>query len=116
MKTRYLAERVVVTAGTVSVLDVFDAVDYSRDARTQFMNWSSLTYGAWDFPADARGYTRGVAVEYITPRYSLRAGRFAMPRESNGLPLDNSLGKHFGDVAEAELPPARPRPLRRTAT
>jgi hypothetical protein len=88
----------------VSVLDVLDAVDYSRDARTQFMNWSSLTYGAWDYPADARGYTRGVAAEYVTPRYSLRAGRFAMPRESNGLRLDGRMGSHFGDVAEAEVP------------
>ena len=102
--TRYAAERVVLTAGTLSVLDVFDAVDYSRDARTQFMNWSSLTYGAWDFPADARGYTRGIAAEYITPRWSVRAGRFAMPRESNGLALDNRLSRHFGDVAEAEVP------------
>jgi len=30
--TRRAAERIVLTAGTVSVLDVFDAVDYSRDA------------------------------------------------------------------------------------
>ncbi len=104
VRTRYAAERLVFTAGTVSVLDVFDAVDYSRDARTQFMNWSSLTYGAWDFPADARGYTRGIAGEYITPRYSLRAGRFALPKESNGLPLDGRLASHFGDVAEAEIP------------
>jgi high affinity Mn2+ porin len=104
VQTRYAAERFVLTAGVVSVLDVFDAVDYSRDARTQFMNWSSLTYGAWDYPADSRGYTRGIAAEYITPRYSLRAGRFAMPSESNGLHLDGRMGRHFGDVAEAEVP------------
>ena len=104
VRTSYAAERFVLTAGTVSVLDVFDAVDYSRDARTQFMNWSSLTYGAWDYPADARGYTRGVAAEYISPAYSLRAGRFALPRQSNGLTLDNRVGAQFGDVAEVELP------------
>ena len=102
--TRYAAERVVLTAGIVSVLDVFDAVDYSRDARTQFMNWSSLTYGAWDFPADARGYTRGLALEYISPAWALRAGRFAMPVESNGLRLDSRFADHHGDVAEFELP------------
>ncbi len=104
VKARYAARRVVLTAGTVSVLDVFDAVDYSRDARTQFMNWSSLTYGAWDFPADARGYTSGIAAEYITPAYSVRAGRFALPRESNGLRLDGRLGSRYGDVAEGEVP------------
>lgn len=104
VRTRYATERVVVTAGTVSVLDVFDAVDYSRDARTQFMNWASLTYGAWDYPADARGYTSGIAAEYISPGYSLRAGRFAMPAQSNGLHLDGRIGARFGDVAEVELP------------
>ena len=102
--TRYAAERIVITAGTMSVLDLFDAVEYSRDARTQFMNWSSLTYGAWDFAADSRGYTRGAAVEYISPRWSLRAGRFAMPVESNGLRLDGRLASRHGDMAEIELP------------
>ena len=43
VKTAYAAERVVLTAGNVSVLDVFDAMDYSRDARTQFMSTSSDT-------------------------------------------------------------------------
>lgn len=102
--TRYAAERVVLTAGTMSVLDLFDAVDYSRDPRTQFMNWSALTYGAWDFAADARGYTRGLALEYISPTWSLRAGRFAMPVESNGLRLDGRIAQRHGDIAELEFP------------
>jgi hypothetical protein len=101
---RYAAERLVLTAGIVSVLDVFDAMDYSRDARTQFMNWASLTYGAWDFAADARGYTHGLALEYISSAWSLRAGRFAMPAESNGLRLDTRFATRHGDMAELELP------------
>ena len=102
--TSYAAERLVLTAGNLSVLDVFDAVDYSRDARTQFMNWSSLTYAAWDFPADSRGYTWGAALEYITPRYQIRAGRFLMPMESNGLRLDTRQSRQHGDAVELELP------------
>jgi len=104
VKTRYAAERLVLTAGNISVLDVFDVLDYSHDPRTQFMNWAALTYGAWDFPADARGYTWGAALEYITPRYQLRAGRFLVPVESNGLRLDQAWGQRYGDVAEIELP------------
>ena len=103
IKTRYASERVVLTLGTMSVLDIFDAVDYSRDPRTQFLNWSSITYGAWDFPADARGYTSGVALEYITPRYALRAARFLVPKESNGLPLDTRIFQVYGDVAELDV-------------
>ena len=104
VKTAYAAERVVLTAGNVSVLDVFDAMDYSRDARTQFMNWASLTYGAWDYPADARGYTWGVALEYISPGWQARVGRFLVPVESNGLQLDRALLDRYGDAAEFELP------------
>ena len=104
VRARYAPERLVLTAGNFSVLDVFDAVDYSHDARTQFMNWAALTYGAWDFPADARGYTWGAALEYITPRYQVRAGRFLVPVESNGLRLDWAYGHRYGDVAEIEIP------------
>jgi hypothetical protein len=102
VRTRYAAERVVLTAGNVSVLDVFDAVDISRDPRMQFMNWASLTYGAWDYAADARGYTWGAALEYITPSWSVRGGRFLMPVESNGLKLDRDFTQHYGDVVELE--------------
>jgi len=104
VKARYAAERFVVTGGNISVLDVFDVMDYSRDARTQFMNWASLTYGAWDFPADARGYTWGLAAEYIRPDWQFRAGRFLVPVESNGLRLESSFLRRYGDVAEVEAP------------
>lgn len=104
VSTRYAAHRLVITAGNYSVLDVFDTVSISRDARTQFMNWASLTYGVWDFPADARGYTWGAAAEYITPKWSVRAGRFLMPLEPNGLQLDRRFTRHYGDAFEFERP------------
>jgi hypothetical protein len=104
VRTSYATERFVITAGNFSVLDMFDAVDYSRDARTQFLNWASLTYGAWDYAADARGYTWGAAAEYITPRWSVRAGRFLMPVESNGLTLNRHFTTHYGDAIEVERP------------
>ncbi len=104
VKTRYAAERVVLTAGNLSVLDVFDVMDVSHDARTQFMNWSSLTYGAFDYAADARGYTWGAALEYLHPRFQVRAGRFLVPVESNGIRLDWTFLRRFADVAELELP------------
>lgn len=104
VRTSYAARRFVLTAGNFSVLDVFDAVEYSRDPRTQFLNWSSLTYGAWDYPADARGYTWGVAAEYITERWSVRAGRFLVPVQSNGLTLDRQIASHYGEAIELERP------------
>lgn len=95
-------KRLVLTAGNLSALDVFDDNAYSHEPRRQFLNWSLMTHGAWDFPADARGYTWGGALEYIAPDWAARAGRFMQPRQSNGLPLNRDIIHSYGDVAEIE--------------
>ena len=94
--------RLVLTAGNLAVSDIFDANAYAHDPRTQFMNWSFLTHGAYDFAADSRGYSIGAALEYYTGDWAFRAGRFMMPRESNGLALDRGLAKRYGDQLELE--------------
>ena len=94
--------RFVITAGNLSALDVFDDNRYAKDARTQFSNWALIAPGGWDFAADARGYTWGFAGEYITPSWAVRAGRFAMPQESNGLRLNRHIFQSYGDVIEGE--------------
>lgn len=98
------ARRIVLTAGNFSALDVFDDNAYSHEPRRQFMNWSLMTHGAWDYPADSRGYTWGAALEYISPDWAARAGRFLQPKVSNGLPLNTDWRSSYGDVAELELP------------
>lgn len=88
--------------GNYAVTDLFDANAYSHDPRTQFLNWSLVTHGAWDFAADARGYTWGAAVEARDGVWALRAGRFAQPKEPNGQALDGRLSAHYGDQIELE--------------
>ncbi len=107
--------RWTLTAGNFSLLDYFDPNPYAKDPREQFVNWAFLTHGAWDYPADARGYTVGAMAEYRTPQWAARAGRAMLPRESNGLRLDGNLAQHYGDMleVEADLPVALPAgPLR----
>lgn len=94
--------RWVLTAGNLAVSDIFDANAYAHDARSQLMNWSFLTHGAYDFAADSRGYSWGAALEYYADDWAVRAGRFMMPKQSNGLVLDRALGRHFGDQLEFE--------------
>lgn len=96
------ANRLVLTLGNVSALDLFDDNKYSHEPRRAFLNWSLMTYGAWDYPADARGYTQGAALEYITPEWALRAGRFMQPKDSNGLPLNSRIMSSYGDAIEVE--------------
>lgn len=94
--------RLVVTVGNVGVIDIFDNNAYAHDARTQFTNWTFLTHGAFDYAADARGYTWGAAAEYYYDDWALRAGRFMGPDVSNGLRLDTRLTQHYGDQIEVE--------------
>jgi hypothetical protein len=55
--------RLTLTIGRLAAPDLFDANAYSHDPRTQFWNWALWEGGAWDFAADARGYTQGFAVD-----------------------------------------------------
>ena len=96
------SRRVVLTAGNLAVSDIFDANSQAHDARSQFLNWALVAHGAWDFAADARGYTWGAALEYFDGDWAVRAGRFMLPQESNGLPLDRHIFRHYGDQVELE--------------
>ncbi|MET3134371.1 high affinity Mn2+ porin [Oxalobacteraceae bacterium GrIS 1.11] len=94
--------RLVITFGNLAVTDIFDNNAVAHDARTQFLNWALLAHGAYDFAADARGYSWGAAIEYTMDDWSARAGRFLQPAQSNGLPLDSRVLRHYGDQFEIE--------------
>lgn len=94
--------RLVLTAGNLAVSDIFDNNAYAHDARSQFLNWALVAHGAWDFAADARGYSWGAALEYIDGAWAVRGGRFLLPAESNGLALDKRIFRHYGDQLELE--------------
>lgn len=94
--------RWVLTAGNLSVIDIFDANLYNHDPRTQFLNWSVMTHGAFDYAGDARGYSWGLALERYVDDWVIRAGRFVEPKEPNQQILDDRLFKHYGDQIELE--------------
>jgi high affinity Mn2+ porin len=99
---RQCTERLTFTAGKLSATDIFDDNTYSHDPRTQFMNWSLMTNGAWDYPADTRGYTYGGAVELTLKTWAVRYGLFAMPEVANGAIFDHSLAHAHGQTLELE--------------
>lgn len=95
-------DRVVLTVGNLAVSDLFDVNAVAHDARTQFLNWALISNGAYDFAADARGYSLGAAAEYVRGPWALRAGRFALPQTPNASRLDRHLDRHHGDQIELE--------------
>lgn len=102
VKTASPVKYVSVQAGKFSLSDFFDNNQYSHDPRSQFLNWSLMSAGAWDYPANTRGYTIGAVAGYHTPLFSARAGITQVPKEANGPDLDSHIGKAFGTIAEIE--------------
>ena len=91
----------VITLGKFSVTDVFDTNRYAHDPRGDFLNWSVIDAGAFDYAADAWGYSYGAAVEWTQSWWTLRAGLFDLSRVPNTTALERDFGQ-FEVVAEAE--------------
>ncbi len=97
--------RIEVKAGKLAATDDFDLNRYADSTRTQFLNWGLFNNTAWDFAADTRGYSKGVMVGYVAPRWAIRFGSYQMPTQANGNIFDPALSQARGDNLELTLEP-----------
>ncbi len=93
--------RIVVTIGKFAVTDVFDTNDYAHDPKHDFLNWTAIDAGTFDYAADAWGYTVGASVEWRQGAWTLRAGGFDLSSVPNSETLDSNFGQ-FQLLAEVE--------------
>jgi len=93
--------RVVLTVGKFGVTDVFDTNSYAHDPRQDFLNWSLIDTGTFDYAADAWGFTYGAAAEWYRGDWTLRAGLFDLSQVPNSTTLDAKFQQHQ-EIAEAE--------------
>jgi len=96
------ADRVVVTLGKMSVVDIFDTNGYAHAPRSDFLNWSVLDAGSFDYAADAWGQTYGAAVEWTQDWWTVRAGLFDLSQIPNGGALSLPLLQQTQAVGELE--------------
>jgi high affinity Mn2+ porin len=82
------ADRLVVTVGRYSVSDLFDTVKYAHDPRADFLNWTLVDAGTFDYAADAWGYTYGATAEWYQGPWALRGGLFDLSIVPNSIELD----------------------------
>lgn len=94
-------KRITVSLGKFSLGDFMDNNGCSHDPRTQFMNWVLMDNGAWDYPANTRGYTYGAIVQLIKPRWFFSVADAMEPRTANGSDMDPNVFKAFGLSMEA---------------
>lgn len=95
-------KQLTIIAGKFSAADFFDCNSFSHDPRTQFMNWSLMSTGAWDYPANTRGYTVGGVIQYTSPKLELRYGFTAVPTTANGPVLNYNYAQANASMFEAQ--------------
>jgi high affinity Mn2+ porin len=92
------SDRLVFTLGKVSVTDLFDTNQYAHDPRNDFLNWTALDAGTFDYAADSWGYTLGAALEWYQGDWTARAGIFDMSDVPNSPHLEPGLHEFQWDV------------------
>jgi high affinity Mn2+ porin len=95
------ADRLVITLGKFSVVDVFDTNSYAHDPRQDFMNWALIDTGTFDYAADAWGFTYGAAAEWYAGSWTVRAGLFDLSKTPNSSSLESNFSQ-YQEVAEVE--------------
>lgn len=89
--------------GKFGTADFFDLNGPGSDSHSQFMNWTVDNNGAWDYPADTRGYTVGAMFDYEDRSWGLRVGELLMPTVANGIDLQWNLHLAHSENVEFEL-------------
>jgi high affinity Mn2+ porin len=88
--------------GKFGMADFFDGNEFSHDPRTQFMNWSLMDNGAWDYPANTRGYVLGSVAELGQPDWTLRFAFTLVVTKENSSIWDAKIGKANTQTLEFE--------------
>jgi high affinity Mn2+ porin len=91
-----------VTIGKFGMADFFDGNEFSHDARSQFMNWSLMDNGAWDYPANTRGYVMGAMAELGQPTWALRFAFTMTTTSANGAIWDQRVAHANTQALEYE--------------
>ncbi|HYA05212.1 MAG TPA: carbohydrate porin [Xanthobacteraceae bacterium] len=91
------ANRLVLTIGKFAIVDIFDTNKYANNPKNDFLNWSLVNAGTFDYAADAWAYTYGVAAEWYQGDWTLRGGAFDLSQTPTGgiSPLGPNLDPTF---------------------
>lgn len=95
------ANNVTLTLGKFSAVDIFDTNSFAHDSRGDFLNWAVIDAAAYDYAADAWGYTVGAAAEWTQSWWTLRGGFFDLSDVPNSKQLEHDF-REFQVVGELE--------------
>ena len=90
------------TAGKFAVTDVFDNNVYAHDTKNDFLNWSIIDMGAFDYAGDSWGYTYGASAELYEDRSTLRAGVFQLSLGPGQIAIEPVPFREYSPIVEFE--------------
>ena len=91
-------DRLVLTAGKMSVVDIFDNNQYAHDPKNDFLNWAAIDAGTFDYAADSWGYSVGAALEWYGGPWAARFGVFDLSDVPNSPDLEPAFHEFQYDV------------------
>ncbi len=103
--TKLPERRFELRAGKMSIADYFDVNAVGSDSHLQFLNWTAVNNGAYDYAADTRGYTVAAMAEYHDHNWSARFAEALMPKVANGPQLDFDILRARSENIELEFRP-----------
>jgi high affinity Mn2+ porin len=108
------ADRLVLTLGKFSVVDVFDTNAYAHDPRGDVLNWSLVDSGAFDYAANAWGFTFGGAAELYRGAWTWRAGLFDLSKVPNQPSLEVGFQQYqaVGEIEHRQMLGSHPGAIR----
>jgi len=97
--------RLDIHVGEFDLVDFFDLNGVANDSHTQFMNWTVVNNGAYDYAADTRGYTWGAVIDYEDRSWGFRFAEALISKRPNGLNLQKNLQDAHSENYELEFRP-----------
>ncbi|MEO9005063.1 MAG: carbohydrate porin [Ginsengibacter sp.] len=96
------SDRITISAGKFAISDFYDDNKFSHEPRTQFLNWSLMSNGAWDYPANTRGYTFGIVTQLVKRNWSIRISSVAEPAIANAPRMEYELPGAHSETVQVE--------------
>jgi len=103
--TELPVRRLDIHLGKFDMVDFFDLNSVANDDHLQFLNWTVVNNGAYDYAADTRGYTYGGVIDYEDRLWRLRFAEALLSKRANGLNLQKNLQDAHSENYELEFRP-----------
>jgi high affinity Mn2+ porin len=97
--------RLDIHVGKFDLVDFFDVNSVANDSHMQFLNWTVVNDGAYDYAADTRSYTYGAIIDLEDRSWGFRFGEALLSKRANGLNLQKNLQDAHSENYELEFRP-----------